>query len=149
MKTQTSLCIALATLALACTGSKIRAAEPAVNPTGSWTSTTTGTNAQSRPSEQTLKLKLSGHTLTGTLTYNSSSVVNGNARKSELPITEAKLEGSQVSFKFSHPPARGQGPNASYTYVGKISGDSIKGTATMTWMDHTPTRTWEATRVKQ
>lgn len=149
MKTQASIYIMITTLALVFTGSKASAAEQTVNPTGTWSSISTGTNAQARPSKETLKLKLSGHTLTGTLTYNSGAVVNGNARKAELPITETKLDGNQISFNFSHPPARGKGPNASYTYIGKIVGDSIKGTVTITWMEHTNTRTWEAERLKQ
>lgn len=134
---------------LAITGPTARAGEPAVNPTGTWKVTVTSTNTQARPVAQTLKLKLDGGTLTGTFTYNSSAIVNGKARVSELPITEAKLQGDEISFNFSHPPAAGNGPNADYCYQGKISGDSIKGTFTTEVMGQTRTRAWEAERVKQ
>jgi hypothetical protein len=126
----------------------IRAGEPAVNPTGTWKVTTT-TNLQARPAAQTLKLKLDGSTLTGTLTYNSSPTVNGKASVSELPISEAKLLGDEMSFKFTHPPASGNGPGATYSYQGKISGDAIKGTFITELMGQSRTRDWEARRLKE
>ena len=149
MKTQKRICLSIAVVALVFPSSTASAGEPTVNPTGAWSINASGTNTQSRTSQQTLKLKLSGDTLTGTLTYNSSAVVNGKVQKSEAAITEAKLQGNEISFKFTHPPAYGKGPNASYTYRGKISGDTIKGTVTMTWIDHTSTKTWEAKRIKE
>ncbi len=118
------------------------------DPTGAWKLTVSTTNTQARPNPQTLRLKLDGGKLTGTLTYNSSATVNGKARVSEAPITEAKLEGNEVSFNFTHPPSVGNGPNANYSYQGKISGDSIKGTFTLEWMGNSRTRSWEAERVK-
>ena len=129
--------------------SLISAEEPTINPTGTWKLTITSTNTPPRLTMETLKLKLSGGTLTGTLSYNSSPTVNGKARVSELPITEAKLQGSEISFNFTHPPAAGNGPNATYSYQGTISGDTIKGTFTMKWMDHTRTKNWEAKRLKE
>ena len=119
------------------------------DPTGTWRVIISSTNAQARPSAQTLKLKLNGGTLTGTLSYNSSPVVNGQARVSKLPITEAKLQGNGISFNFTHPPAAGNGPNATYSYQGKLSGDAIKGTFTMEWMGQTRTKGWEAQRLKE
>jgi len=138
------LTTALLFLAAACPG---RAGEPAVNPTGTWKVTTT-TNLQARAASQTLKLKLDSGTLTGTLTYNSSPTVNGKASVSELPITEAKLLGNEISFKFTHPPASGNGPNAINSYQGKISGDTIKGTFITEWMGQSRTKDWEAERLK-
>jgi|SRR5208282_3326984 len=149
MKIQPSICLTTALLILAITGPTVRAGEPAVNPTGTWKVTVVTTNTQARPAAQTLKLKLDGGTLTGTFSYNSSPTVNGKARVSELPITEAKLQGDEISFNFSHPPAAGNGPNANYSYQGKISGDTIKGTFTTEWTGQTRTRGWEAERVKQ
>jgi hypothetical protein len=136
-------------LILAVTGPTARAGEPAVNPTGAWKVTVVTTNTQARPAAQTLKLKLDGGTLTGTFSYNSSAVVNGKARVSELPITEAKFQGDEISFNFSHPPASGNGPNSSSSYQGRISGDTIKGTFTTEVMGQTRTRGWEAERVKE
>jgi hypothetical protein len=136
-------------LFLAVAGSTVNAEESVVNPTGTWKVTVSSTNTQARPAAQTLKLTLNGGTLTGTLSYNSSPTVNGKARVSELPITEAKLNGSELSFNFTHPPAAGNGPNATYSYQGTISGDTIKGTFTTEWMGQTRTKNWEAKRLKE
>jgi len=149
MKLQRSICLTTALLFLAVTGSTVNAEESVVNPTGTWKVTVSSTNTQARPAAQTLKLTLNGGTLTGTLSYNSSPTVNGKARVSELPITEAKLNGSELSFNFTHPPAAGNGPNATYSYQGTISGDTIKGTFTTEWMGQTRTKNWEAKRLKE
>ena len=149
MKLQQSICLTAALLVLAGAGASVRAGELTVNPTGTWKVTVSSTNAQVRSSAQTLKLKFDGSTLTGTLSYNSSAIVNGRARVSELPITEAKLQGDEISFKFTHPPAVGNGPNANYSYQGRISGDTIKGTFITEWMGQTRTRGWQAERVKE
>ena len=149
MKFQKSVCLTTALLLLAATAASVRAGEPAINPTGAWKVTVSTTNTQARPSAQTLKLKLDSGTLTGTLSYNSSPIVNGKARVSELPITEAKLQGNEISFNFTHPPAAGKGPNATYSYRGTISGDTIKGTFITEWMGQSRTRGWEAERVNK
>ncbi len=149
MKLQRSICLTTALLFLAATGSTVNAEESVVNPTGAWKVTVSSTNTQARPAAQTLKLMLNGGTLTGTLSYNSSPTVNGKARVSELPITEAKLNGNELSFNFTHPPATGNGPNANYSYQGTISGDTIKGTFTIEWMGQTRTKNWEARRLKE
>ena len=149
MKLQRSICLTTALLFLAVTGSTVNAEESVVNPTGTWKVTVSSTNTQARPAAQTLKLTLNGGTLTGTLSYNSSPTVNGKARVSELPITEAKLQGNELSFNFTHPPAAGNGPNANCSYQGKISGDTIKGTFTTEWMGQTRTRNWEAKRLNE
>jgi hypothetical protein len=148
MKLQRLVCLAAAMLFMAA-ACPIQAAEPAVNPVGTWKVTVITTNPQARSAAQTLKLKLDGGTLTGSLTYNSSPTVNGKALVSELPITEAKLQGDEISFNFTHPPSAGNGPNAAYSYQGKISGDKIKGTYTMEWMGQSRTKEWEAERLKE
>ena len=147
MKLQRSICLTTALLFLAVIGSTVNAEESVVNPTGTWKVTVSSTNTLARPTAQTLKLTLNGGTLTGTLSYNSSPTVNGKARVSELPITEAKLNGSELSFNFTHPPAAGNGPNATYSYQGTVSSDTIKGTFTMEWMGQTRTKNWEAKRL--
>jgi hypothetical protein len=148
MKSIQSISLASALLVLT-VGLVLRAEEPAVNPTGTWKVTISSTNTSARLSAQTLKLKLEGGTLTGTLSYNSGPVVNGKAPTSELPITGAKLQGNEISFNFSHPPAVGKGPNATYSYQGKIAGDTIQGTRTTEWMGETRTRGWQAERLKK
>jgi hypothetical protein len=147
MKRQSSIWITIATLALAAGLPALRAAEPAPNPTGTWKMLRSSTNSQTAGPLQTLTLKLDGGKLTGTLTYNSSPIVNGKVRVSEKPITEAKIQGDEISFHFTHPPSAGNGPNPTYDYQGKLSGDTIKGTCTMEWMGNTRTRDWAATRV--
>jgi hypothetical protein len=137
-----------AVLALAAAGNSLKAGEPTINAAGTWRVTLTSTNTAVQSSAQTLKLKVEGGALTGTLTYYSSPMINGKARVSELPITDGKLEGDKISFHFTHPPASGNGPNANYSYQGAISANSIKGTVTTEWMGHTHTRNWEATRAK-
>lgn len=149
MKLPRSIYLTAALLCLAVTSSTVNAEEAVVNPTGTWKVTVSSTNTQARPAAQTLKLTLNGGTLSGTLSYNSSPTVNGRARVSELPITEAKLQGSELSFNFTHPPAAGSGPNATYSYQGTISDDTIKGTFTMEWMGQTRTKNWEARRLKE
>lgn len=153
MKLPPETCSTTFVLTLALTGLILGTAtgtgESTINPGGTWKVTMSGGDTQARPAVPTLKLKLSGGKLTGTLSYRSSPVVNGESRVSELPITEAKLNGSEISFNFTHPPASGNGPNATYTYERKISGDTIKGTLTMEWMGHTRTKDWEAKRLKE
>ena len=144
----TTLGLTLALIALTFRAAA-QADKSASNPTGTWKVIVSSTNTAARPSAQTLKLKLAGGTLTGTLSYNSGPVVNGKAPTSELPITDAKLQGNEISFNFSHPPAVGNGPNATYSYQGKISGDTIRGTSTMEWMGQSRTKGWEAERLKK
>ena len=139
----------MALLGLVVTGPTLKAGEPTINPTGRWKVILLSTNAQARPAPQTLKLKLDSGTLTGTLSYYSGPVVNGKAPVSELPITAARIQGNGISFRFTHPPAYGKGPNANYTYQGKISGNTIKGTVTTEWMEHTSTKDWQAERLKE
>jgi len=149
MNSQQSICLATAVLVLGIVGAPVRAGESTVNPTGTWKLTIVTTNNQSQPTAQTLKLKLDGATLTGTLSYNVGPVVSGKARTSELPITEAKFQGNEISFSFTHPPAVGKGPNADYHYQGSISGDTIKGTFTTEWTGQSRMRDWEAKRVNE
>jgi hypothetical protein len=152
MKAQPITSLTVLTLIVALAGLSVLSVSGAetsiADPTGSWKVTVSTTNTQARPTPQTLKLKIDGGKLSGTLTYNSSGVINGKARVSEGPITEAKLQGNEISFNFTHPPSVGNGPNANYSYQGKISGDTIKGTFTMEWMGNSRTRGWQAERVK-
>ena len=149
MKSQKSIFLATTILVLFIVGASVRAGEPAENPTGVWKVTLPTTNAQVHSTAQTLKLKFDGGVLTGTLSYNVGPVVNGRARTAELPITDAKVQGNDISFNFTHPPAVGKGPNANYSYQGRISGGTIKGTFTTEWMGQTRTRGWEARRINE
>jgi hypothetical protein len=117
-----------------------------VDPTGTWKVTHSSTNTQVRPAEYTLKLKLEGGTLTGTL--GNVSTVNGKSRVYEWPINEAKLQGNEISFSVTHPFEVGHGTVTS-SYQGKISGDTIKGTSKIEFLGHAYTRDWKAERIKE
>jgi hypothetical protein len=113
---------------------------------GTWKVTQySGTNAQVRPAEYTLKLKLEGGVLSGTL--GNVSVVNGKSLAHEW-VTKAKVQGNELSFTVTHPPVAGNGPNSTSTYKGVMSADTIKGTVQTEWMGETHTRDWKATRLK-
>jgi len=120
----------------------------AFDASGTWKLTKISTNAAAHPSAQTLKLKLEGGTLTGRLSYNAGAIVKGKAPTSELPITDAKLKGNEISFNFSHPPTAGNGPNATYHYQGTITGDTI-GSSYDGADGETRTRAWQAERVRK
>jgi hypothetical protein len=148
--------VTIAFLALALTGLSFRTGaqdkEPAVNPTGTWKSTIFSATGQPA-SSQTLKIKLEGGKLTGTLSRQAGSKVE------QLPLEDAKLKGSDISFatlnyavsyvnnvlqptdtnKWSHS-----------KYQGTISGDTIKGKIERkSWnTENSRTLDWEGRRVK-
>jgi hypothetical protein len=78
------------TLIAVAIGSIAGADRPTANPTGAWKVAVSSTNAQVQPTGQTLKLKLNGTTLTGTLTYRSSAVVDGKSRMSESKAPKSR-----------------------------------------------------------
>ncbi len=79
------------------------AGEPtAINPTGTWKVTTSTGQAKSKPgSESTLKLKLEGGKLTGTLS--KTSRVNGETIVKERVIEGATLRGNEIAFTVTFP----------------------------------------------
>jgi hypothetical protein len=115
------------------------------DPTGTWKVSQSSTNAQAHPAEYTLKLKLDGGTLTGTLS--NVSTVNSKSRVYTWPIKETKFQGSEISFSVTHPFEVGHGEVTS-SYQGKINGDIIKGTLKAEFWGHTYTRNWMAERLK-
>src|ERR1035438_639568 len=84
--------VTIAVLALALTGLMLRAGaestELAINPTGNW-KLITGTNAAS---PQTLKLKMEGEKVTGTLSRQAGDKVE------QLPLENGMLRGSEITF---------------------------------------------------
>lgn len=149
MKLRPSTCLTTLALTLALTGLSLRAiagdVKSAADPTGTWKVTHSSTNTIVRPTEYTLKLKLDGGTLTGTLS--NISTVNGKSRVYEWPIKDAKLQGSEISFRVTHPFQVGHGESTE-GYQGKISNDTIKGTFKREFLKHTYTGNWEAERLK-
>jgi hypothetical protein len=148
--------VTIAFLALTLTGLTFHAGaqdkEPAVNPTGTWKSTILSATGQAA-SFQTLKLKLEGGKLTGTLSRQAGSNVE------QLPLQDAKLKGSVISFA-THNYAVSYVNNvlqptdtnkwSHSKYQGTIRGDTIKGkTERTSWTtENSRTLDWEARRVK-
>ena len=141
-------------LALALTGLTFRAGAAdtgaAVNPSGTWSLTTTsGTNVTS---PQTLKLKLEGGKLTGTLSRQAGYKVE------QLPLLDAKIKGSEISFathnyavsyvnKVQQPTDTNKWSHSKFQ--GAISGDTMKGKVEReSFMTSLRTLDWEAKRVK-
>jgi hypothetical protein len=108
-------------------------ADDKANPTGTW-KWTVKFNDQSI--DFTLKLKLDGNKLTGTLV--------GRDNK-ETPIEEAKYKDGDLSF---HVTRERDGNKFTIRYSGKVSGDSIKGKTEFERNGETMSRDWEATRAK-
>ena len=115
-------------------GNVAKVEDKKIDPSGTWKWNFTNQTGQIR--EIVLKLKLDGEKLTGTVSGQSG----------DAAIKEGKLKGEEVSFQVTR-----EFNGAQYTvkYVGKISGDTIKGTFTTEWMGQTRTRGWEAERLKE
>jgi len=113
-----------------------------VDPTGTWKWSQPGRQGGD-PIEITLKLKLEGEKLTGTLTRPGRQ--GGNP--TETPIENAKLKADEISFDVTR---EFQGNRFTTKYAGKISGDTIKGTNERPGRDGgDPVKTqWEAKREK-
>ena len=81
---------------------------------GKWTAQTQGRNGTQT---QTLTLKSSGATLTGSL----------DTGRGATDIAEGKLDGMNVTFKVTR---AGRNGNTTTDYAGKLDGDDLKLTAT-------------------
>jgi len=103
------------------------------DPTGTWKWTATFNN-QSR--EQTLKLKLDGDKLTGSMPGRNNS---------ETQIEDGKFEGGKISFKVT-PEFNGNKFTSSYT--GELKDDTIKGKIESERNGEKTSRDWEAKREK-
>ena len=124
--TQLAVCLVIAL------GIGARAADEKKNdPTGTWKWSFTGQNGQSR--ETTLKLKVDGDKLTGTI----------SGRGGETTIQEAKLKGDEISFQVTR---ENNGNKITTKYNGKISGDTIKGKTEFERNGQPQSRDWEAKR---
>lgn len=101
------------------------------DPTGTWKWSFTGQNGQAR--ETTLKLKLDGDKLTGTV----------SGRNGDTAIENAKIKGEDLSFSVTR---EFNGNKMTAKYSGKLSGDSIKGKTETERDGETRSRDWEAKR---
>jgi hypothetical protein len=118
---------------------------PAVNPAGTWKMTCTR-DGKTQTYQPTLKLKLEGDKLTGTLTRRH------NQQDIEMVLENLNLAAGEISFTVSIPPESGDGPKMVRKFHGKIAGDTIKeGTVKVEWNGEDPTLDhplhWVAKRV--
>jgi len=108
-----------------------KAEDKKADPSGTWKWSFTGQGGQTR--ETTLKLKLDGEKLTGTV----------SGRGGETAIAEAKVKGEEISFQVTR---EFNGNKVTTKYNGKISGDSIKGKMEFERDGQAQSRDWEAKR---
>ena len=125
LKSITPLAVCLV-LALGFTAS---AEEKKIDPTGTWKSSYTNQDGQVR--ESTLKLKVEGDKLTGTV----------SGRNNDAAIEEGKIKGDEVSFQVTR---EFNGNKVVIKYSGKISGDTIKGKSESQRDGQPVTRDWVA-----
>jgi hypothetical protein len=100
------------------------------DPTGTWQWTTP-------KGIGTLKLKLEGDRVTGVMVRKA-----GN-----LKVEDGIFKGGAISFRV--PGGTPGGQPMVHMYQGKLSGDTIKGSATIVLPDQVVAGDWEAKRVKE
>jgi hypothetical protein len=113
------------------------AADKKNDPTGTWTWTTPGRNG-GPDRKSTLKLKLDGDKVTGTL-----SAPGRQGQTSEVNIEEGKLNGEDLSFNVTREFNQNK---FTQKYHGKVSGDTIKGKVEFERNGEAQSRDWEAKR---
>jgi hypothetical protein len=132
MKKLTSWCVQLTACFLLLATAAVHAQDAKkVDPTGTWTWSTPGRNG-GEARESTLKLKLEGDKLTGTM-----SGRQGN----ETKIENAKLNGDEISFDVTR---EFQGNSMTAKYKGKVAGDTITGKISTERDGQTRERDWTA-----
>ena len=89
-----------------------QAEDKKINPVGTWKWSFTGQNGQAR--ETTMKIKMEGDKLTGTV----------SGRQQDTPIDELKVKADEITF---HVTREVNGNKFTAKYSGKIDGDTIKG----------------------
>ena len=104
------------------------------DPTGTWKWSVTF-NDQTR--ESTLKLKLEGDKLTGTMVGRNNQ---------ETKIDDATFKDGEVSFSYTR---ERNGQKRTTKYKGKLDGDVIKGKSESERDGQTQSRDWEAKREKK
>ena len=126
--------VACAILAL---NTAAQAQDKKADPNGIWTWTSPGRNGGPER-KSTLKLKLDGDKLTGTL-----SAPGRGGQNSDADIADGKLKGDEISFTVTR---EFNGNKVTAKYNGKISGDSIKGKIEVERNGQSNSRDWEAKR---
>jgi hypothetical protein len=108
-------------------------ARAAEDPTGTWKWTTM---YQGKSRDVTVKLKLEGDKLTGTIPGQGTQ---------EVAISDAMFKDGNVSFSVDR---EVNGQKITQKYSGTVSGDTIKGTIETTRGGQSQSREWEAKRQK-
>jgi hypothetical protein len=111
----------------------VNVAQAAEDPTGTWKWTVTF-NDQTR--EQTLKLKLEGDKLSGSMLGRNNQ---------ETAVEDASFKENVVSFKVTR---ERNGRKFTSKYMGTVSGDEIKGKIESERDGKTNSRDWTAKREK-
>ncbi len=117
---------------------QVQAEDKKIDPTGTWTWTTPGRDGGPER-KNTLKLKMEGDKLTGTL----SSPGRQGGQSRDTAIEDGKLNGEEISFKVTR---EFNNNKIIQKYHGKISGDSIKGKLEFERNGEAQSRDWEAKR---
>jgi hypothetical protein len=118
-------------------GLTAQAEDKKADPTGTWTWTGPG-RGDNPGREQTLKLKVEGDKVTGTL-----SRTGRNDQVRETKIENGKITGDEVSFSTT---TEFNGNSFTAKYKGKVSGDTITGKITTERDGQTRDRDWTAKR---
>jgi len=105
------------------------AEEKKIDPTGTWKSSYTNQDGQVR--ESTIKLKVEGDKLTGTV----------SGRNNDTAIEQGKIKGDEISFQVTR---EFGGNKVVIKYTGKVSGDTIKGKSESQRDGQPQTRDWVA-----
>jgi len=127
----------IVTCAILALGAVVQAQDKKADPTGTWTWTTPGRNG-GPDRKSTLKLKVEGDKLTGTL-----AAPGRGGQSNDSAIADGKLKGDEISFTVIR---EFGGNKITVKYNGKISGDSIKGKIETERNGQTNSRDWEAKR---
>ena len=133
MQTRRTVLCLLAAVVVAAVAPAVFAADDKASPAGTWKwSFARG----QQTTEVTLKLKLEGDKLTGTITMGTR----------DTEITDGKFADGKVSFSVVR-----ETNNGKFTtkYEGKLDGDTIKGKIESERNGQTNSRDWEAKREKK
>jgi hypothetical protein len=134
MKRLTSWCLQLTACFLLLATAAVQAEDAKkADPTGTWTWSTPGRNG-GEARETTLKLKMEGEKLTGTMSGRQGA---------DTAISNAKLAGDEVSFDVTR---EFQGNSFTQKFKGKISGDTITGKISSERDGQSRERDWTAKR---
>jgi hypothetical protein len=109
----------------------------AADASGTWTWSTPGRNG-GEPRKSTLKLKVEGDKVTGTI-----SAPGRGGQSSDTAIESGKISGEDISFTVTR---EFNGNKLVAKYSGKLSGDSIKGKIETERGGNNRSTDWEAKR---